>query len=112
MPNGYGALKDNTTGKDKLIYAHRLSYELHTGEIPPLMTIDHMCRVRACVNPAHLRVLSRGENVLAGENIPAWNKRKTHCKRGHLFSGETVYLNKRGHRMCVVCGRLRKQGRL
>lgn len=42
--------------------AHRISYELANGPIPPKLFIDHICRVRACVNPAHLRTVTVKQN--------------------------------------------------
>lgn len=43
--------------------AHRIAYELANGPIPPKLFIDHMCRVRACVNPAHLRTVTPKQNA-------------------------------------------------
>lgn len=42
--------------------AHRFSYEFYVGPIPNGAQIDHRCRVRACVNPDHLRPVSNKEN--------------------------------------------------
>lgn len=56
--DGYGAVWDGTT----MIGAHRHYYELHRGSIPPGMQIDHLCRIRACVNPDHLEVVTKVEN--------------------------------------------------
>lgn len=47
---GYGKIRVN--GKDKL--AHRHYYEQHVGRIPDGMQLDHLCKVRTCVNPTHL----------------------------------------------------------
>lgn len=59
-PGGYGQLRVGKTMR----YAHRLSYEMSTGEqIGELLQIDHICHRRACVNPAHLRVVTRKENA-------------------------------------------------
>ncbi len=57
-PNGYG-----TIGKE---YAHRVSYERARGPIPPGMELDHLCRVRGCVNPNHLEVVTKSENAKRG----------------------------------------------
>lgn len=51
---GYGVLGLNY----KLVYAHRVSYEEYVGPIPTDYEVDHLCRVRACVNPAHLEAVT------------------------------------------------------
>jgi hypothetical protein len=45
------------------VYAHRVSYEHHVGEIPTGLTIDHLCKVKLCVNPAHLEAVTYHENL-------------------------------------------------
>lgn len=57
---GYGQC---TIGFKKQGYAHRFSYELTHGPIPEGMVIDHMCHVRLCCNPAHLRVVDHKQNM-------------------------------------------------
>lgn len=47
-------------------YAHRVSYMVYKGPIPDGLTIDHLCRVRKCVNPAHLEAVSNRENIVRG----------------------------------------------
>ena len=59
---GYG--KFNFNGKT--CYAHRVSYELHVGEIPSGLQIDHLCRNRKCVNPDHLEPVTHIENIRRG----------------------------------------------
>ena len=86
----------------KSLYVHRLSYEIHKGEIGKNLTIDHLCRVRCCVNPEHLEAVSNKENILRGEGITAKNVYKTHCPKGHLYSGDNLYVY-RGYRYCRIC---------
>jgi hypothetical protein len=87
---------------DTQIVAHRVAYMLLVGPIPEDKTIDHLCRNRKCVNPAHLEPVSIAENVMRGEGICALNAKKTHCKRGHAFTEENTYMNG-GKRFCRAC---------
>ena len=89
--------------------AHRFSYEYFKGPIPNDLTVDHICRVRHCVNPDHLRLLSNKENVLIGFGPPANNRRMTHCKRGHELAGINIQIY-RGRRCCLICRK--EQGRI
>lgn len=102
---GYGQLKWGA----KLDYAHRVSYLLSGKEIPAKMTIDHLCRARACVNPAHMEVVTRGENVLRGNSPSALNKVKNNCKRGHPLTVNDVYVY-RNTRSCRKCRNQRQKG--
>lgn len=68
---GYGQLGQG----GKVVYAHRYFYEKQKGPLTPGMTLDHLCRVRACVNPDHLEEVTRGENVRRGYR---WPKNKAH----------------------------------
>ena len=97
--NGYGIIKV----RGRFRGAHRVSYEIYRGAIPPGFVTDHLCRVPCCVNPDHLEVVTIGENVRRGDNH---HRRKTACKRGHPFTPENTYerINnltpKPGHRFC------------
>lgn len=51
---------------DTVGYAHRHAYERAHGPIPEGMSIDHLCRIRSCVNPAHLEPATQAENVQRG----------------------------------------------
>ena len=77
---GYGMIRLRKGG----FYVHRVLYELHRGvEIPAPLTLDHLCRTPACVNPSHMEAVTIRVNILRGNGLGARNARKTHCKRGH-----------------------------
>lgn len=100
LTNGYGQLVRNK----KRHLAHRYSYEICCGSIPKGLQLDHLCRVRNCVNPAHLEPVTCGENLRRGERAT-----KTHCKNGHEFSFYNTHLTDRKHRHCRTCDRNRKR---
>lgn len=84
---------------------HRQMYTLHKGPIPKGLELDHLCRVRCCVNPDHLEPVTTKVNILRGEGNAAINARKTHCIHGHSL--EDAYVNKKkGHRKCRECAKL------
>ena len=86
----------------RMIPAHRWAYEFCVGPIPEGLEIDHLCRVRACVNPSHLEPVSPTVNKLRGFGLPAKNARKTHCPQGHPYSGENLILLGTW-RYCRIC---------
>lgn len=77
---GYGRL---SIPPEKVLYAHRLAFEHFTGPIPDGLQLDHLCRNRGCVNPAHLEPVTSRENTLRGNSHGALAKRTGMCGRGH-----------------------------
>ncbi len=97
---GYGVFK-----LDRKQYAHRLAYEWLVGPIPEGLQLDHLCRVRHCVNPEHLEPVTTQENIRRGLGS-SFNSLKTHCPRGHPYAGDNLYIQPgNGKRKCRTCGR-------
>jgi hypothetical protein len=90
-------------------YGHRVAYMVLEGEIPSGLELDHLCRVRQCVNPEHLEPVTPRVNSLRGVSPPAMNARKVCCKNGHPLDEGNVYQSKsmkvKGERRCKTCWR-------
>jgi hypothetical protein len=95
MIEGYGYYHPPGTGP-RNVRAHRYVYERLVGPIPAGMTLDHLCRNRACVNPAHLEPVTGPENTRRAVAL------QTHCLRGHPLSGPNLYC-RNGRRHCREC---------
>lgn len=104
---GYGRIREGGRSTP-VLYAHRVSYERHVGRIPDGLVIDHLCRVRHCVNPAHMEVVSMGENARRGDSPNMILHRNGKCVRGHDQTGENVYISPKGKKYCIPCRRWRR----
>lgn len=100
-----GGLTTNGYGRFGKKPAHRKSWEYLKGEIPANLVIDHLCRIKACVNPDHLEPVTDRTNTLRGMSPAAFNARKTYCYRGHKFDVENMSYRK-NKRHCRICARI------
>lgn len=106
-----GGLSQGGYGKKKHFgrnwYAHRLIYELEHGEIPNGLMLDHLCRIRSCVNSKHMEVVTNKENILRGIGPAALHARKKNCpKCSGPYTKDT-----KGNRICVNCKRTYNRNR-
>ena len=83
--------------------AHRWLYEETHGPVPEGLELDHLCRVRNCVNPDHLEAVTHQVNTLRGVGASAKNATKTHCPQGHPYSPENTRTESGGRRRCRTC---------
>jgi hypothetical protein len=97
-PSGYGYIGVHHRPR----YTHRVAYELVVGPIPDGLVIDHLCRVRHCVNPSHMEPVTNRENLMRGESSSAIAARRDHCAKGHPYD-ERTWVSKQGKRHCRTC---------
>jgi len=101
--HGYGVFRVH----GKQIPAARVAVILAGLKLKPKEVPDHLCRVRNCVNPFHLEVVTPKINALRGIGPTAQNAKKTHCPRGHAFATDG-FVNSKGSRECRTCLRFRR----
>lgn len=86
----------------KYEYAHRVAYTNAKGAIPDGLVIDHLCRIRCCINPEHLEAVTASVNTLRGYGVLV-NKQKTHCPKGHEYTAENTQYYTTKWRRCRQC---------
>lgn len=98
--------KDKTSGygthwvANRAYKAHRAVYEAEVGPIPEGLALDHLCRRRLCVNPAHLEPVKQSVN----ERRKLWRNRtkQKRCKLGHDLHRHGR-LTPAGGKVCRIC---------
>lgn len=100
-PYGRAMLQKN--GQREQWYAHRLSWDIHRGEIPEGLTLDHLCRNTLCVNPDHLEPVPRSVNSL--RYVAAYREENPTCRA----CGADDWRHRPGKygRYCAPCNRAR-----
>lgn len=99
---GYGLIRAEPGKPMRLV--HVVVYERLVGLVPAGLELDHLCRNRACCNPAHLEPVVKRTNILRGVGPAAVNARKTACIRGHAFDrGNTIVERRRDGRLRRRC---------
>lgn len=84
--------------------AHRITYELLVGPIPDGLDLDHLCRVRNCVNPTHLEPVTRRENLRRSPLLRKGVRAAKNCPTcGIHLDSSTAYVYSDGSRVCREC---------
>lgn len=108
--DGYG----RTRVRESSQLAHRVAFATWAEPLRKGLQLDHLCRVRSCINPKHLEQVTARENVRRGVAPPAVQAKRTVCVRGHPLNGPDarLYAGQAGkHRQCIVCRAIRDHAR-
>lgn len=103
---GYG--QSWHAGEKRVNMAHRVSLWLAGIPIPEGWDVDHLCRVPACVNPAHLEPVPHAVNMeRAPYSAVDFQLAKTHCPQGHEYTPDNIQPKRNSSggisRQCKVC---------
>lgn len=108
--DGYGKFRVYADAKSSQTGAHRAAWLATKGDIPEGLVVDHLCRVRNCVNPDHMELvtndenLARGVGLSGGERVPL--EARVGCGR-HGKSDGYWRVNRQGYDVwaCRPCQR-------
>lgn len=117
--NGYATVQIGRRPNRQKALVHRLTVAVRLGftyaslltlcdDNGRSLTVDHLCRVRACFNPEHLELVDQRTNTLRGQTLAASQVARVACIRGHRLAGANLipYRADRGRRNCMVCARV------
>jgi hypothetical protein len=110
--SGYGQFSIGPLKSRRTVTAHIWCYEFFNGAVPEGKQLHHNCENTLCVNPNHLEALTAREHFHRSKkifNIGAWQVvrglARTHCWKGHPYSGDNLYVRPNGTRLCRQCAR-------
>ena len=93
--NGYGRVHY----KGRAWKAHRAVFDRHVGPIAAGLQVHHLCEHRACVNPAHLALVTHAEHCRLSKRV-----QRNHCAHGHEYTPDNLLI-RNGARYCRTCKR-------
>lgn len=87
---------------------HRIVKAVAAGNNNPELVVDHLCRNRSCIRPAHLEFVTVSENIRRGTAWLHWLG-QTECKQGHSL--DNAHIRKNGTKVCRPCHARRERSR-
>lgn len=97
--DGYGQFKVS----GKTLRAHRWIYSEYYNGIDSELVIDHLCRVRRCVNPEHMELVTTQENSARGNGSRRYFQNLGHCTHGHEYVDGSYFILGDGSWRCRDC---------
>lgn len=82
--SGYGSISVMQDGRQRFLYAHRVSYEMAFGPIPAGLFVCHRCDNKSCVRPDHLFLGTAKDNALDAQQKGLIPTRKAPVLKGYF----------------------------